>query len=183
MRYLESEITQLATIQNAIAYRIGLGEVGPFELERRNGAFENSSRREADIILEWGQPIKSTGGASMPMQETFLDREVGMNRFAVTKIYNTFLAREVFEDMSPLALGHLSESLAIKEQYDPADIPRPEEDYLELLWDEMTESAREHGQRCSFFVVTHVSTQGELPLYVSGDWPSAEQYVERMSSQ
>jgi hypothetical protein len=117
------------------------------------------------------------------MQETFLDQEVGMNRFAVTKIYDSFLARDAFDDMNPLALGHLSESLAIEEQYDPADIPQSADDYLEFLWDEMIESAREDGQRCSFFVVTHVSSQGELPLYVSGDWPSAEEYVEQIASQ
>lgn len=62
MRFPESEITHLARIQNAVAYRIGLGEVETFELERRDGAIEDSSRREARIILEWGQPIKSARG-------------------------------------------------------------------------------------------------------------------------
>jgi hypothetical protein len=119
----------------------------------------------------------------MPIQETFLNREVGMNRFAVIKTYDTFLARETFADMDSLALGHLAKSLTIEEQYDPVDIPRSTDDYRELLWDEMTESAREDGQRCSFFVVTRVSSQGELPLYVSGDWPSAEQFLEQIASQ
>lgn len=106
-----------------------------------------------------------------------------MSRFAVVKTYDTFLAWETFADMDSQALGHLAKSLTIEEQYDPADIPRFTNDYRELLWDEMTESAREDGQRCSFFVVTRASSQGELPLYVSGDWPSAEQYVKQFASQ
>jgi len=119
----------------------------------------------------------------MPMQKTFLSRKVGMNRFAIVKTYDTYLARETFTDMNPLALDHLAKSLAIEEQYNPEDIPQSADDYRELLWDEMAESAREDGQRCSFFVVTRTSLQIELPIYVSGDWPSAERYVQKIASQ
>ncbi len=116
----------------------------------------------------------------MPMQEIFQRIRVGSNRFHVLKTYDTSLAKEVFSEMDRPALGHLANSLSLEEQYDPEDIPESPSEYADFLWDEMLESAREDGQVRSFFVVTRISSRERLHLYVSGDWPSAEEYLQRV---
>jgi len=119
----------------------------------------------------------------MPTQETFLHKRVGASRFQVLKTYDTSLAREAFAEMDSVALGHLAKFLLIEEQYDAEQIQDSPSDYADFLWDEMSESAREDGQVCSYFVVTCISSQGKSFVYVSGDWPSAEGYVQRITPQ
>ncbi len=114
----------------------------------------------------------------MPAQEMFLDRQVGAERIQVLKTYDTVFAREVFAGMEPDALDHLAESLSVESDEAASG---PDSDYADILWDEMADSAREDGQRCSFFVVKRSSSMtGDSLLYVSGDWPSAEQYMRRI---
>jgi hypothetical protein len=113
----------------------------------------------------------------MPAQETFFSQRTGNELFKIIKTYDASLAREAFADMDSAALDHLANSLSIEQQYEPFEVPKPPADAPDFLWDELCESAREEGQKCSFFVVTRGSkTRGSF-LYVSGDWPSAESFV------
>jgi hypothetical protein len=113
----------------------------------------------------------------MPVQETFFNQRIGNERFKIIKTYDPSLAREAFADMDSAALDHLADSLTIEQRYEPHEIPNPPVDAPDFLWDELCESAREEGQKCSFFVVTRASKTGRSFLYVSGDWPSAEGFV------
>jgi hypothetical protein len=112
----------------------------------------------------------------MPAQQTFLSQRIGNQQFKIIKTYDTSLAREAFADMDSAALDHLAKSLALEQQYELSDIPNPPAEALDFLWDEVCESAREDGQKCSFFVVTLASKLEKSFLYVSGDWPSAEAF-------
>lgn len=117
----------------------------------------------------------------MPGQETFFSQRIGNELFKIIKTYDTSLAREAFADMDSAALGHLADSLMIGQQYEPQEIPSPLVDAQDFLWDELCESAREEGQKLSFFFVTRASKARKSFLYVSGDWPSAEAYVNQFA--
>jgi len=115
----------------------------------------------------------------MPAQRTFFSKRNGNQQLKIIKTYDTSLAREAFADMDSVALDHLAESLALEQQYELSEIPNPPADALDFLWDEVCESAREDGQKCSFFLVTQASQSIKTFLYVSGDWPSAEAYANQ----
>jgi hypothetical protein len=61
----------------------------------------------------------------------------------------------------------------------PADeMPTSPDGLADLVWEAMYDSANEFGQTKSYFIVKRTSANREEFLYVSGDWPSAESYVE-----
>jgi hypothetical protein len=116
----------------------------------------------------------------MPAQEVFFDRTIGDQRFQILKTYDTAFAREAFAEMNPAALDHLATSLAVESGLDIEGAPGSSQEYVDILWDRLVESAREDGQKCSFFVVSRSSKTRRSFLYVSGDWPSAEGFVRRL---
>jgi hypothetical protein len=113
----------------------------------------------------------------MPRQQLFLKREVGGRRIEVVKTYDQHFAREAFEDMDDAAQAHLWQTLGIGESYELEEIDSP--DRGDILWEEMSDAAREDGNLRSFFVVTEAIGSRSGHLYVSPDWPSAEAFAER----
>jgi hypothetical protein len=111
------------------------------------------------------------------VQEVFFNQRAGNELFKVIKTYDTSFAREAFAEMDLEALDHLAGSLALQQEYEPHDVPSRLADEPDFLWDELCESAREDGQKCSFFIVTQASETKRSFLYVSGDWPSAKGFV------
>jgi hypothetical protein len=107
----------------------------------------------------------------MPAQEAFFKQRIGAEFFKIIKTYDASLAREAFADMGPLALHHLAESLMIEQQYESNEIPSASVDDPDFLWEELCESAREDGQKCSFFVVSKASKLRRSFRHVSADWP------------
>jgi hypothetical protein len=118
----------------------------------------------------------------MPSQELYLEKKAGLDVFQVLKTYDTAFAKETFEAMDEAAMLHLSKSLSIAEEVSPDEIPSSPDEWADLIWEEMYDSAREHGQTRSYFVVRRSSGLGEAFLYVSGDWPSAEAYVNLLAA-
>jgi hypothetical protein len=108
----------------------------------------------------------------MPQQETFFEQEVGSKRVKVLKSYDTSFAREAFDQMNEEALRFLTRSL---------DGPGPSEDdpdFAEALWLEVEGGAREDWNTFSYFVVVELEGSGSTPVYVSADWPSAEEFAK-----
>jgi hypothetical protein len=117
----------------------------------------------------------------MPAEEVFLKLEQSGTEVRVVKTYNAAFAREVFEGIDSAALRVLEESLALKDNYDAGDIPAGDSpDYLDFIWEELLDGAREDGQARSFFVVLVRSNDiHEKALFVSGDWPTAQHYAKQ----
>lgn len=115
----------------------------------------------------------------MTQQETFFTERAGSIQLIVFKTYDERFAHDSFQVLSDGALASLAESLKLAEQFDPSEIPRPEEEgFAELLWGELKESAREEWDRFSYFVVQEVDDGEVRPIFVSPDWPSAEAFAE-----
>jgi len=120
----------------------------------------------------------------MPRQETFLRENVNGVAIEVSKIYDRSYAREVFGRMSGEAEKALAEALEIEQKYERADIPEPDgSNYEDFLWEELCEAAREDVRQdpnlYSFFVVSESKAGRTEDLYVSPDWPSAEEFAKR----
>jgi hypothetical protein len=120
----------------------------------------------------------------MPRQETFLVEKANDVVIEVLKTYDRSYAREVLRNMSDEALKNLAAALELTEQYDAADIPEPDEDdYEGFLWDVLCDVAREDVRQdpnlYSFFVVVESKAGKAEELYVSPDWPSAEEFAKR----
>jgi hypothetical protein len=120
----------------------------------------------------------------MPRQESFLRENVNGVAIEVLKTYDRSYAREVFGRMNGEAEKALAEALEIKENNEQADIPEPGgSDYEDFLWDELCEAAREDVRQdptlYSFFVVSESKAGRTEDLYVSPDWPSAEEFAKR----
>ncbi len=115
----------------------------------------------------------------MPQQETFLQQKVGDKTVEVIKTYDQAYAREAFDSMDETAQAFLWTSLKPEEIYDMAGLPTVEEpeDRAAFLWDELLEQAREDGNTLSFFVVNEAIAGREESVYVSPDWPSAEDFA------
>jgi hypothetical protein len=113
----------------------------------------------------------------MPSQELYLEKKAGLDTFQVLKSYDTSLAKEAFAAMDEGAIEHLSASLSISEEYSTDEMPTSPDGLADLVWEAMYDSANEFGQTKSYFIVRRTSSSGEDFLYVSGDWPSAESYV------
>jgi len=104
----------------------------------------------------------------MPSQELYLEKKAGSDVFQVLKTYNTTFAKEAFAAMDEGAFEHLSKSLSISEEYTADEMPNSADDLEGLIWEEMYDSASEHGQIKSYFIVRRSSPSGDDLLYVSG---------------
>jgi len=114
----------------------------------------------------------------MPQQELFFEQEVDGTHIEVLKVYDQNYAREAFREMDADARAFLWNSLKIDENYE--DTPASDEPGAEdFLWDELLDSAREDGNLLSFFVVNEKRPGKKGFLYVSPDWPSAEEFAKK----
>jgi hypothetical protein len=117
----------------------------------------------------------------MPQEEVFLEIQAGSDAIRVVKTYDTAFAKECYSRLDESSLRILASSLRLLDNYEVADIPADsDEDYADFLWQELFDSAREDGQVRSFFVVTRTAGSRAQPLYVSGDWPSAESCARQL---
>jgi hypothetical protein len=121
----------------------------------------------------------------MPQQEVFFEQTTGDRRIQVLKTYDPAYAREVFDEMEDGAQAILWKSLDIEQTYDEADLPSPiSPDRADFLWDELMDSAREDVRLDpslrSFFVVNEICGAALQSLYVSADWPSAEDFAKNI---
>jgi len=119
----------------------------------------------------------------MQSQELYLEKKAGSDVFQVLKTYDTAFAKETFASMDEAAIEHLSKSLSISEECPPDELPASPDDLADLIWEEMDDSAREQGQTRSYFIVRRSSPSSDDFLYVSGDWPSAEAYVNLVTAK
>jgi len=71
------------------------------------------------------------------------------------------------------ALAFLSKSLDLGSKYEVT------EPVTDVEWEDVEEEAREDGNVLSFFVVVEEDDKGQKPLYVSPDWPSAEEFAKK----
>jgi hypothetical protein len=115
----------------------------------------------------------------VPQQEVFLHEDRHGVVTEVLKTYDRSYAREVFGGIGDDAKRALAEALEINANYDLADIPSPDSsDFDDLLWEELSEAAREDVRQdpnlYSYFIVTQSKDGNTEELYVSPDWPSAE---------
>jgi hypothetical protein len=114
----------------------------------------------------------------MPSQELYLEKKAGLDTFQVLKSYDTAFAKEAFAAMNEGAIQHLSTSLSISEEYPADEMPTSPDGLADLVWEAMYDSSNEFLKTKSYFIVKRTSANREEFLYVSGDWPSAESYVE-----
>ena len=117
----------------------------------------------------------------MPQQETFLELQAPDEAIiTVIKTYDQQFAGEVFKEMDDDAKDLLWQSLKLEEKYDPAGLPTPDEseDRDALLLDEMIDEGRDVYPTFSYFVVARDLRGQKEYVYVSPDWPSAEEYVK-----
>jgi hypothetical protein len=102
----------------------------------------------------------------------------------VLKIYDRAYASEVLHGMSSEAQHNLAVALQIEQNYEAEDVPDPDGlDYEEFLWRELLDAAREDVRLdpnlFSFFVVTESIGGRTQDLFVSPDWPSAEEFAKK----
>jgi hypothetical protein len=119
----------------------------------------------------------------MPKQETFFEEKRGDKTVEVLKSYDQTYAREVFTNMNDAALKHLWDALKPEEIYEAKNLPSLGDSNGEaeaFLWDELLEQAREDGTLLSFFIVNEHDGRHSEGLYVSPDWPSAENYARKL---
>ena len=120
----------------------------------------------------------------MPQQEVFFEGRAGDRHIVVVKTYDRAYAREVFVNVDDSAMKTLAEALEIESKYAPEDIPAADgQEYLDLLWEELSEASledvRQYPRLYSFFVVTESSPGRIQEIYISADWPSAEEFAKR----
>ena len=120
----------------------------------------------------------------MPQQELFFEQKAGDRLIAVLKTYDRSYAREVFGKVNDEARKSLAAALEIAKNYDPEDIPDSNgQDYEDFLWEELSEASledvRQSPRLCSFFVVTETKAGTAAEIYISADWPSAEEFANR----
>jgi hypothetical protein len=117
----------------------------------------------------------------MPQEEVFLEIQAGSDTIRVVKTCDGTFAKECYSQLDESSLTILASSLNLQDNYEVADLPADsDEGYADFLWRELFDSAREDGQVRSFFVVTRTAGNRAQPLYVSGDWPSAESYARQL---
>ena len=124
----------------------------------------------------------------MPQQEVFFEQRAGDRLIAVLKTYDRSYAREVFVNVDDEAKKRLAIALEIAKNYDPEDVPDSNvQDYEDFLWEELSESSledvRQSPRLCSFFVVTETKAGKAADIYISADWPSAEEFAKRRISK
>jgi hypothetical protein len=115
----------------------------------------------------------------MPQQAIFLEEEIGDKRITVLKSYDRRFAREAFDAMDSAARTELIHALHLEDEYEPDDLASLDlTSDGDVLWEEMVNQAREDERLFSFFVVTEASGPQSDTLFVSPDWPSAEQFAK-----
>jgi hypothetical protein len=122
----------------------------------------------------------------MPQQEVFLEQQAGDRLITVLKTYDRSYAREVFVNVEEEAKKRLAIALEIANNYDPEVIPDSNrQDYEDLLWEVLSEASledvRQSPRLCSFFVVTETKAGKAADIYISADWPSAEEFAKMRS--
>ncbi|HEX4028938.1 MAG TPA: hypothetical protein VHX20_01165 [Terracidiphilus sp.] len=120
----------------------------------------------------------------MPQQETFLIEEANDVVVEVLKTYDPAYAREVFDNVDDEAQKCLAAALEIEKNYAPEDVPNPNgPDYAEFLREELSEASLEDVRQSpkvySFFVVTETKAGKPKDVYVSADWPSAQEFAKK----
>ena len=120
----------------------------------------------------------------MPQQEVFFEQKAGDRLIAVLKTYDRSYAREVFGKVNIDAKKSLAASLEIAENYGPGDIPDASgQNYEDFLWEELSEASledvRQSPKLYSFFVVTETKAGKAEEIYISADWPSAEEFAKK----
>ena len=120
----------------------------------------------------------------MPRQESFLIEEANGLVIEVLKTYDRLYAREVFGNVDDEAMRSIAAALEIEKNYAPENIPDPTgQDYEDFLWEELNEASledvRQSPRVCSFFVVTETKAGKSEEVYVSADWPSAQEFAKR----
>ena len=124
----------------------------------------------------------------MPQQETFLHESVNDVTVEVIKTYDPQYAREVFKSLSEEAFTSVALALELTKNYSRDDIPSAgTNEYVEFIWDELSESAREDVRQSpilsSFFVVCETRNGKTEELYLSADWPSADRIAKERLAQ
>jgi hypothetical protein len=117
----------------------------------------------------------------MPQQEIFFEQQAGDRLITVLKIYDRSYAREVFGKVDDEAKKSLAAALKIAENNDPEDIPDPNgQEYEDFLWEELSEASledvRQSPRLYSFFVVIETKACKSEEIYISADWPSAQEF-------
>ena len=120
----------------------------------------------------------------MPQQEVFFEEQAGDRITTVLKTYDRSYAREVFGNVGDAAMKSLAAALEIEKNYEPADIPSTGgQEYEDFLWEELSEASvediRQSPRLYSFFVVTDTKAGKAEDVYISADWPSAEEFAKR----
>ena len=120
----------------------------------------------------------------MPQQEVFFEQKAGDRAIAVLKTYDRSYAREVFVKVNDEAKKSLAAALEIAGNYNPEDIPDANgQDYEDFLWEELSEASledvRQSPRLYSFFVVTETKSGKVEEIYLSADWPSAEEFAKK----
>jgi hypothetical protein len=120
----------------------------------------------------------------MPQQEVFYEERAGDRLIVVLKTYDRSYAREVFDNVDDEAMASLATALEVEKNYDLEDIPAPGgQDYESFLWAELSEASledvRQSPRLYSFFVVTESKAGEAVDIYISADWPSAEEFAKR----
>lgn len=119
----------------------------------------------------------------MPQQEIFFGQEVEHGRIEVLKTYDRAFAQEAFEHMDEAALRFLHKSLNLSVEYESAEkVELHNQEFLDLLWEEIEDGAREDWNKFSYFVVVKTMETVSSPVYVSSDWPSAEAFAGQLLS-
>jgi hypothetical protein len=124
----------------------------------------------------------------MPQQEVFFERQAGDRLIAVLKTYDSFYAREVFGKVDGEALKVLASALEIEKNYDRGDIPDSDgPDFEVFLWEELSEASvedvRQSPRLNSYFVVTETKAGRSEEIFISADWPSAEEFAKKRISK
>ena len=120
----------------------------------------------------------------MPQQELFFEQQAEDRLISVIKTYDRSYAREVFRNVDENAIRNLAAALEVEKNHDPDDIPDPDgQDYQDFLWEELSEASLEDIRQSpalySFFVVTETEAGKSRDIYISADWPSAEDFAKR----
>jgi hypothetical protein len=119
----------------------------------------------------------------MPQQELFFEQRAGDRLIAVMTTYDRSYAREVYGKVDDEAKKCLAAALEIAENDAPENIPVLDgQDYDDFLWEELSEASledvRQSPRLYSFFVVTETKDGKSEEIYISSDWPSAEEFAK-----
>jgi hypothetical protein len=120
----------------------------------------------------------------MPQQEIFLDERTRDGRqLQVIKTYDEKYAKEAFRGVDVEAREHLWKALDVDNSYDTDDLPLAGgTDWDDLLLDELISAGREDFNLSSYFIVLETKAAFTKPVYVSADWPSAEQFARTLEA-